>query len=323
MQAEGYTLPVQIEGQLRSYQKAGINWLGFLRRCGLHGVLADDMGLGKTLQTSAIVAGAHTKHQAHPTLGGAWGTLRVQMPAPPKSQAALAARRMQPSHALGTTSCTTVACPPAEGACMRLGPPHQLHHGLVSRVVACAAAHVEARAQGLPHRPSLVVCPSTLVPHWPHEMARFVSSAALTTVQYEGLPGTRRQLQVRPHACLTVPSRTQCCAAIRSTRRSHARECMLGLVALLASCHVLLVACCGVMTVEQSGARAGHVQAAAAQADVVVMSYETLRSDADWASSLTWLYCVLDEGHMIRNPKSKLAQVGALSACLPVLFKST
>ena len=100
MQAEGYTLPVQIEGQLRSYQKAGINWLSFLQRCGLHGVLADDMGLGKTLQTSAIVAGAHTKHQVqlkNPTLGGAWGTLRVQTSAPPKSQAALAARRMQPS----------------------------------------------------------------------------------------------------------------------------------------------------------------------------------------------------------------------------------
>ena len=42
---------------------------------------------------------------------------------------------------------------------------------------------------------------------------------------------------------------------------------------------------------------------------MVVLSYETLRSDADWAAGITWLYCVLDEGHMIRNPKSKLAQV--------------
>ena len=42
---------------------------------------------------------------------------------------------------------------------------------------------------------------------------------------------------------------------------------------------------------------------------MVVMSYETLRSDVDWAGGLSWLYCVLDEGHMIRNPKSKLAQV--------------
>ena len=63
VQAEGYSLPVQIEGQLRAYQKEGINWLSFLRRCGLHGVLADDMGLGKTLQTSAIVAGVLPHHE--------------------------------------------------------------------------------------------------------------------------------------------------------------------------------------------------------------------------------------------------------------------
>ena len=56
-QVEPFTLPVKIEGELRPYQQDGINWLAFLRRCGLHGVLADDMGLGKTLQATAIVAG--------------------------------------------------------------------------------------------------------------------------------------------------------------------------------------------------------------------------------------------------------------------------
>ena len=40
----------RIGGTLRRYQQEGINWLAFLRRFGLHGVLADDMGLGKTLQ---------------------------------------------------------------------------------------------------------------------------------------------------------------------------------------------------------------------------------------------------------------------------------
>lgn len=54
---DDYTLPVEIRGELRAYQRAGISWMAFLRRCGLHGVLADDMGLGKTLQATAIVAG--------------------------------------------------------------------------------------------------------------------------------------------------------------------------------------------------------------------------------------------------------------------------
>ena len=56
-QVEEYQLPLEIRGELRPYQRAGIAWLAFLRRCGLHGVLADDMGLGKTLQTTAIIAG--------------------------------------------------------------------------------------------------------------------------------------------------------------------------------------------------------------------------------------------------------------------------
>ena len=52
-----YELPIAVSGELRAYQRDGIAWLAFLRRCGLHGVLGDDMGLGKTLQASATIAG--------------------------------------------------------------------------------------------------------------------------------------------------------------------------------------------------------------------------------------------------------------------------
>ena len=54
-QGDDFKLPMAISGELRPYQRAGISWLAFLRRCGLHGVLADEMGLGKTLQATAIV----------------------------------------------------------------------------------------------------------------------------------------------------------------------------------------------------------------------------------------------------------------------------
>jgi TATA-binding protein-associated factor len=55
-----FVLPptVGLSVTLRPYQQEGINWLAFLRRFGLHGVLADDMGLGKTLQAIAIAAAA-------------------------------------------------------------------------------------------------------------------------------------------------------------------------------------------------------------------------------------------------------------------------
>ncbi|GMM37765.1 hypothetical protein DASC09_050900 [Saccharomycopsis crataegensis] len=54
-----YELPVAIKATLRSYQKSGVNWLHFLNKYNLHGILCDDMGLGKTLQTICIVSSDH------------------------------------------------------------------------------------------------------------------------------------------------------------------------------------------------------------------------------------------------------------------------
>ncbi|KAL0040872.1 hypothetical protein WJX79_008076 [Trebouxia sp. C0005] len=44
------------------------------------------------------------------------------------------------------------------------------------------------------------------------------------------------------------------------------------------------------------------------QHNVVVASYESVKADVHWLAQHTWLYCVLDEGHIIRNPKSKITQ---------------
>jgi superfamily II DNA or RNA helicase len=44
-------IPDGLEATLRPYQRHAADWLHFLRRAGLGGVLADDMGLGKTLET--------------------------------------------------------------------------------------------------------------------------------------------------------------------------------------------------------------------------------------------------------------------------------
>ncbi len=56
-QIEEVPLPANLRAgvQLRPYQRHGVNWLSFLQRFGLNGILADDMGLGKTLQTLAAV----------------------------------------------------------------------------------------------------------------------------------------------------------------------------------------------------------------------------------------------------------------------------
>ncbi len=48
-------LPKNIRGELRDYQKAGYNWLHFLKEFSFGGCLADEMGLGKTLQILSLL----------------------------------------------------------------------------------------------------------------------------------------------------------------------------------------------------------------------------------------------------------------------------
>nr|WP_290106792.1 DEAD/DEAH box helicase [Microbacterium oryzae] len=51
--------PAGLHAQLRPYQQEGLDWLAFLWRHRLGGILADDMGLGKTLQMLALIL--HTR----------------------------------------------------------------------------------------------------------------------------------------------------------------------------------------------------------------------------------------------------------------------
>ncbi len=61
--AEGFAslppaeLPVDLGVTLRDYQRAGVDWLCFLRDAGLGAMLADDMGLGKTIQALCAIRG--------------------------------------------------------------------------------------------------------------------------------------------------------------------------------------------------------------------------------------------------------------------------
>ncbi len=62
-------LPPGFVGELRPYQKAGYDWMHFLRDAGFGGCLADDMGLGKTIQTLAFLESLyHTDPEAPASL---------------------------------------------------------------------------------------------------------------------------------------------------------------------------------------------------------------------------------------------------------------
>lgn len=47
--------PPFIQGTMRDYQIAGLNWMISLHENGISGILADEMGLGKTLQTISFL----------------------------------------------------------------------------------------------------------------------------------------------------------------------------------------------------------------------------------------------------------------------------
>ena len=158
-----FEIPVNIKAELRSYQQDGVNWLMFLNRFNLHGVLCDDMGLGKTLQSLCIVASDHH--------------LRAE-------------------------------------------------------------EFAKTQAPEVRRLPSLIVCPPTLSGHWQQEIRTY--APFLTSIAYVGPPSDRQKLKSK----LT-------------------------------------------------------------EYDIVVTSYDVCRNDIDVFAPLSWNYCVLDEGHLIKNPKAK------------------
>lgn len=56
-------VPKGLKADLRDYQKAGYDWLNFLREYEFNGILADDMGLGKTVQALALLEKVRTERK--------------------------------------------------------------------------------------------------------------------------------------------------------------------------------------------------------------------------------------------------------------------
>lgn len=162
---ENFTIPVAINAELRSYQQDGVNWLNFLNKYHLHGILCDDMGLGKTLQTICMVASDHYNRAEEFKRTGAPDVRKL---------------------------------------------------------------------------PSLIVCPPTLSGHWQQELKTY--APFLTVTAFVGPPAERR-------------------------------------------------------------AKSSQF----ATSDIVITSYEVCRNDTEYLEKQSWNYIVLDEGHLIKNPKAKIS----------------
>ena len=51
--------------------------------------------------------------------------------------------------------------------------------------------------------------------------------------------------------------------------------------------------------------------------NVIIMSYESCRGDIEWLGPQRWLYTILDEGHIIKNAKTKASGRTPLCSLVP------
>ncbi|KAI2808015.1 hypothetical protein BLOT_005956 [Blomia tropicalis] len=179
---DDYKLPIPVQAELRTYQHDGLNWLAFLNKYKLHGIVADEMGLGKTLQAICILASDQ--------------------------------------------------------------------HYMVTR-------YLNGESNNRPLL-SIVICPPTLTGHWMYEVEKFVKLEYLNPIQYTGPPLERANLKKK----------------IKKAFQSLSKE----------------------STNKQKNF------------NLIIASYDLVRNDIDFFSSIHWNYCILDEGHVIKNGKTKLAK---------------
>ncbi|MCB0750779.1 MAG: DEAD/DEAH box helicase, partial [Ignavibacteriae bacterium] len=62
------SIPNTFKGELRDYQKHGLDWLYFLKEYSFGGILADDMGLGKTIQSIVLLLKEKEQNKNYTTL---------------------------------------------------------------------------------------------------------------------------------------------------------------------------------------------------------------------------------------------------------------
>ncbi len=61
--------------------------------------------------------------------------------------------------------------------------------------------------QQLPHLSSIIICPPTLVGHWPHEIAKFVGSDQVSIVQVNPTADSRHRVLLSHEMHAKLPGR--------------------------------------------------------------------------------------------------------------------
>ena len=153
--------PQGFEGALRPYQKTGVSWMATLRRYGLGACLADDMGLGKTIEVIALLL--HDREQrAAGVAGTEQSTVDGSTPTVAGNGVAAVTRKGRGAKSLALTT--------AGGR----------HNGKAAAASESGGSADEANGTG-PSGPTLLICPTSVVGNWKHELTRFAPGLKVLT----------------------------------------------------------------------------------------------------------------------------------------------
>src|SRR5690625_4198756 len=169
-------VPAGLTASLRPYQVAGYQWLAALRRSGLGGILADDMGLGKTLQVLAMILDERTGHRA--------GGVRALTKGEPQGGSPGGSNG-------GSSGGSNGGLPGGSPSDLSGGSPRDLSGGPPSGSNAEVGAPADAAGPPVntadsPAGPWLVVAPTSVVPNWAAEAARFTPDLRVAVVTATG-----------------------------------------------------------------------------------------------------------------------------------------
>ncbi|CAF87927.1 unnamed protein product, partial [Tetraodon nigroviridis] len=143
--------------------------------------------------------------------------------------------------------------------------------------------------------PSLVVCPPTLTGHWVDEVGQVLLPGVPQPAALHRAPHRAHALRLRPRRPVTQPVQTAAPSA--------------------------------------AGSFSCRLQHQVKKHNLVVASYDVVRNDIDFfrvnvrlglCSNIKFNYCILDEGHVIKNGKTKLSKaVKQLAANFRIILSGT
>ncbi|CAI5991866.1 unnamed protein product [Closterium sp. NIES-64] len=299
--------PSCIQGKMRDYQLAGLNWMIRLYENGINGILADEMGLGKTLQSISLLGYLHEFKGIsgpHMVVALNYTTYRNHLlpcplpplPLPPTPQT------LHLSRGLGKTL-QSISLLGYLHEFKGISGPHMVGLGKTLQSISLLGYLHEFKGISGPH---MVVAPKSTLGNWIKELHRFCP--ALRAFKFHGNQEERthqRTHMLQPGKFDVVVTSYEMVIKEKSAfRRLSWRYIIIDEAHRIKNENSILSK---TMRLFSSNYRL-LITGTPLQFDVVVTSYEMVIKEKSAFRRLSWRYIIIDEAHRIKNENSILSK---------------